>query len=170
MTLSSEALMPVSGQPCNSRQRLFVRYFTGILIDLVVLNLFVEYSDKVVIDSFSISLLAAVLLQVLLKATIAVEQWVAGFFKGKRGAVNTFLRFFFAWLVLFSSKFVILEAITLAFGDQVHFGGRFHGIVTLIVVIVAMLVAEEAIVRLYRALGDRTAAARLSGSDVADER
>ncbi|MGY1520048.1 hypothetical protein [Luteimonas sp. A482] len=170
MTLSSEALMPVTGQPFNNKQRLFVRYFTGILIDLLVLNLFVEYSDKVVIDSFSISLLAAVLLQVLLKATIAVEHWVSGFFKGKRGGVNTFLRFFFAWLVLFGSKFVILEAISLAFGDKVQFLGRFHGIVTLIVVIVTMLVAEEAIVRLYRALGEKPAAARLPGGDVADER
>ena len=80
------------------------------------------------------------------------------------------MRFFFAWLVLFGSKFVIMKAITLAFGDQVYFGGRFHGIVTLIVVIVTMLVAEEAIVRLYRALGEKPAAARAPGGDVADER
>ena len=44
----------------------------------------------------------------------------------------------------------------MAFGDKVRFGGAFHGIVTLIVVIVAMLVAEELIVRLYRKLGDNT--------------
>ena len=54
--------------------------------------------------------------------------------------------------MLFGSKFVILEALTLAFGDKVRFGGMFHGIVTLIVVIIVMLVAEEAIVRFYRKL------------------
>ncbi|MGD8533014.1 MAG: hypothetical protein PVG80_06650, partial [Gammaproteobacteria bacterium] len=48
----------------TTRQRLFNRYFTAILIDLVVLNLFVEYSEHVRIDSFTISLLAAFLLQV----------------------------------------------------------------------------------------------------------
>ena len=67
----------------------------------------------------------------------------------------TFWRWFSAWLVLFGSKFVILEAIAMAFGDQVYFGGVYHGIVTLIVVIIVMLIAEELVVRLYRKLGDR---------------
>lgn len=153
--MTSDALMPLSVEAPTNNQRLFVRYFTGILIDLVVLNLFVEYSGKVSVDSFTTSLLAAVLLQVLLKLTIAVEHRVAGFFKARPGGWMKFLRFFFAWLVLFGSKFVILEALALAFGDKVRFGGMFHGIVTLIVVVIAMLVAEEAIVRLYRRLGDK---------------
>lgn len=149
----SDELMPALAEPPSNKQRLFMRYFTAILIDLTVLNLFVEYSDKVTIDSFTISLLAAILLQVLLKLTIAVEHQVAVFFKARPGGFMRFLRFFFAWLVLFGSKFVILEAITFAFGDKVRFDGRFHGVVTLIIVIVAMLVAEELIVRLYRRLG-----------------
>lgn len=150
--MTSEALMPVSAEAPSNRQRLFVRYFTAILIDLVVLNLFVEYSDKVFVDSFTTSLLAAVLLQVLLKLTIAVEHRVAAFFNARPGGWMKFLRFFFAWLVLFGSKFVILEALAQVFGDKVRFSGVFHGIVTLIVVVIAMLVAEEAIVRLYRRL------------------
>jgi hypothetical protein len=154
--MTSEALLPATVEPPSNRQRLFVRYFTAILIDLVVLNLFVEYSGKVAIDSFTTSLLAAVLLQVLLKLTIGVEHRVAAYFKARPGGLMTFLRFFFAWVVLFGSKFVILEAIALAFGDKVRFEGVFHGIVTLIVVIVAMLIAEEFIVRLYRRLGDGT--------------
>lgn len=154
--MTSEALMPASAEAPSNRQRLFVRYFTAILIDLVVLNLFVEYWDHVSIDSFTTSLLAAIVLQVLLKLTIAVEHRVAAFFKSRPGGLMTFLRFFCAWLVLFGSKFVILEAITMAFGDEVRFSGAFHGIVALIVVIIAMLVAEEAIVRLYRRLGDKT--------------
>ncbi len=153
--MTSEALMPATAEAPSNRQRLFMRYFTAILIDLVILNLFVEYSKKVFIDSFTTSLLAAIVLQVLLKLTIAVEHWVAGFFKSKPGGFNTFLRFFFAWLVLFGSKFVILEAISLAFGDKVRFDGRFNGIITLIVVIVVMLVVEEVIVRIYRRLGDK---------------
>ena len=153
--MTTDALMPVSAEAPSNSQRLFVRYFTAILIDLVVLNLFVEYWDNVSIDSFTISLLAAVLLQVLLKLTIAVEHRVAAFFKARSGGLMTFLRFFFAWLVLFGSKFVILEALTFAFGDKVRFTGAFHGLVALIVVIIAMLVAEEAIVRLYRRLGER---------------
>ena len=155
-SLPTDVLMPATATAPTNRQRLFVRYLMAILIDLLVLNLFVEYWDKVTIDSFTTSLLAAVVLQVLLKATIAVEHRVAEFFKARADGFMRFLRFFFAWLVLFGSKFVILEAITQLFGDNVRFDGAFHGLVALIVVIIAMLVAEEAIVRLYRKLGDET--------------
>ena len=154
--MTTDALMPESALGYNNRQRLFMRYFTAILIDLVVLCLFDEYSDKVTVDTFTTSLLAAILLQILLKLTIAVEHRVAVFFKKRPGGFNKFLRYFFAWVVLFGSKFVILEAIALAFGDKVRFDGVFHGIVTLIIVVVAMLVVEELIVRLYRKLGDNT--------------
>ena len=57
--MSSEGLMPASAEVPSDRQRMFMRYFTAVLIDLVVLNLFVEYSDKVFVDSFTTSLLAA---------------------------------------------------------------------------------------------------------------
>jgi hypothetical protein len=152
MTTASNAFMPALADAPSNKQRLFVRYFTAILIDLVVLNLFAEYWKNVEIDSFSVSLLAAVLLQILLKLTIALEHRVAGYFKARPGAFMTFMRYFCAWLILFGSKFVILEAISFAFGTGVRFGGAFHGLVALIVVVVAMLIAEEAIVRLYRKL------------------
>ena len=147
-------LLPASAELPSTRQKLFMRYFTAILIDLTVLNLFVEYSENVVIDSFTISLFAAVLLQVLLKLTIALEHRVAAWFKAKPGGFAKFMRYFTAWLILFGSKFVILEALVLAFGDAVHFGGPWHGVVMLIVVVIAMLVAEEAVVQLYRRLTD----------------
>lgn len=136
----------------SPRQRAFLRYFTAVLVDLAVLGLFVEYSEHVTADSFTIMLLAAVLLQVLLKLTIVLEHRVAAFFNARQGGFARFMRFFAAWLVLFGSKFVILEALALAFGDRLSFGGRFNGIVTLIVVVVTMLVVEAALVKLYRRL------------------
>lgn len=151
-TDSVDVFEPASVQAINNRQRLFVRYLMATLIDLVVLNLFAEYSDKVVIASFTISLLAAILLQILLKATIALEHFVADFFKARQGGWATFMRYFSAWLILFGSKFVILEAIALTFGDKVHFEGAMHGVVALIILIVAMLAAEELVVRIYRRL------------------
>ena len=155
--MTSDALLPQTMAAPTNRQRLFIRYFTAILIDLVVLNLFVEYSGKVFIDTFTTSLLAAVLLQVLLKLTIAFEHKVMDWFKARGGGGwMTFLKYFVAWLILFGSKFVILEALAQAFGEKLRFDGIWHGIVTLIVVIVVMLIAEELIVRLYRKLGDKT--------------
>ena len=148
----TDTLMPIAAKIYSDRQRLFLLYFVGALIDLVVLGLFDQYSGKVHVDAFSTMVLAAVLLQLLLKATIAVEHWVAGHFKDKQGGWWKALRFFSAWLVLFGSKFVILEALDVAFGDKVAFEGMFHGIVWLIITVVTMVIVEELVVRFYRKL------------------
>ena len=152
-TTASGSLWETLEHTPSPRQRGFLRYLTAILVDLAVLNLFVEYWEHVAADSFTITLLAAVLLQVLLKLTIALEHRLAAFFNARQGAFARFMRFFTAWLVLFGSKFVILEALVFAFGDRLRFGGPFHGIVALIVVVVTMLVVEAAIVMFYRRLG-----------------
>ncbi len=62
------------------------------------------------------------------------------------------MRWFSAWLVLFGSKFVVLEAINLAFGDRVTFAGPVHGLIAMIVVLFVMVIAEEIILRMYRRL------------------
>lgn len=155
MSDDAERMMPATvfedSHLVNEGQKQFLRYYTGFLMDLVVLNLFAEWWSYVYVSSFTVSLLAALVLQALLKATIAVEHKVAVYWKSKGpGRFNTFMRYFGAWLVLFGSKFVILEAIVQIFGKQVHFLGMWHGVVTLIVVVVAMLIAEELMVRLFR--------------------
>lgn len=142
--LPAEAFLP------SDRQRLFVLFFTGTLIDLVVLGLFAQYSDKVHVDSFSTALLAAIVLQILLKATIAAEHRVLAKFKGKEGAAWKSLKYFTAWLILFGSKFVILEALSFVFGDTVRFEGVLHGLVWVIIVVVTMVIIEELVVRFYR--------------------
>lgn len=153
--MSSEPLPPATGQAPSNRQRLFARYFMAILVDLVVLNLFAEYSRHVAVDSFTTSLVVAVVLQVLLRLTMATEQRVAAFFKAREGRLMVFLRFFCAWLVMFGSKFVILEAVALASGGKVRFDGPFYGLAWLIVVLATMVCAEQAVVRLYRRLEER---------------
>jgi hypothetical protein len=137
----------------SPRQRVFLRYLTATLVDLVVLGLFAEYWEHFVVASFSVMLLAAVVLQVLLKLTIVLEHHVAAFFNARPGGFNKFMRFFTAWLILFGSKFAILEALALAFGDRLHFGGPWHGIVVLIVVVVALLAVEAILVKVYRRMG-----------------
>ena len=139
-------------QTLSTGQRVFLRYFTAILVDLVVLNLFAEYWEIVEVDSFMISLFAAVLLQVLLKLTIAIEHRIGAYFKTKDGAGARALHFLIAWLVLFGSKFVILAAVDFAFGEWILFGGPWHGVVAFIAVVVGMLAAEEGILRVYRRL------------------
>jgi hypothetical protein len=138
----------------TTSQKMFVRYLMATLIDLTVLNLFDEYWAHVAVGSFTISILAAILLQILLKATLALEHRVAAYFSSKSGGAAKFLRLFSAWLILFGSKFVMLGAIDLVFGDNVLFTGPLHGVVAFILVVVVMLVAEEAVARIYRRLSN----------------
>ncbi|MCV9966865.1 hypothetical protein OIU34_34010 [Pararhizobium sp. BT-229] len=142
--------LPATAEMLTTRQRLIVRYLFGVLIDLVVLGLFDEFSDSVTVASFSWALLAAILLQALLKGTLAIEHYVAVFFNARQGAFMKFMRFVGAWLVLFLSKFVIMEVITFVFGDRVRFEGMLHGVVPLIIVVTVMVIAEEVIVRFVR--------------------
>ena len=79
-TATTDEFMPATVYVSSNRQRLFLLYFVGALVDLVVLGLFDQYSDKVYVESFSTMLLASIVLQLLLKGTIAVEHWVASHF------------------------------------------------------------------------------------------
>src|SRR5262249_51369267 len=139
--LPAEAAMP------SDRQRLFLLFFTGTLIDLVILGLFNQYSEHVHVKDFTTLVWASIVLQILLKLTIAAEHRILALFKNKTGAAWKALKFFTAWLILFGSKFVILEAISLAFDRDVHFSGIFHGIVWLIIVVVTMVIVEELFLR-----------------------
>lgn len=137
----------------TKRQQLFLRACFAVLVDLAVLCLFAEFWELVHVEAFSLALLTAILLQVLLKASIALEHYVAGFFENMSGMKAKVLRVVSAWAILFVSKLIILQAISLAFGDKVHFSGPIHGVVAFIVVIVAMIAAEQLFLRTYHALG-----------------
>jgi len=137
----------------EDRQRIFVRYTYAILVDLVVLNLFNEYWDKVYIEDFSISLLTAILLQILLQLTIRFEHRIANYFKSRPGKNTKLLRGLSTWAVLFISKLIILEAIDFAFGDKVLFHGSLHGLIAFIVVVTAIIVAEKSVGAFYKKLG-----------------
>jgi hypothetical protein len=149
-TTASTSLWETLDHTPSPRQRSFLRYFTATLVDLVVLGLFAEYWEYVSVSSFTIIVLAAVLFQVLLKLTLALEHRVAAFFNARPGGFNKFMRFFTAWLIVFGSKFLILEVLVLAFGDRLRFGGPFHGVVALIAVVLVMLVVEAVLVKVYR--------------------
>jgi hypothetical protein len=132
----------------NNRQTLFIGYMLCVLIDLVVLNLYVEFWAKIVIDSFLISLGAAILLQLLLKLSLKAEHRIASYFNAKPGKGAKILRWFFAWVILFGSKFLMLEVIDQVFGEHVELGG----ILPFYAVAFSIIGAELIITRIYYAL------------------
>jgi len=139
----------------SDKQQIFVRYLAATLIDLVVLNLFDEYWDNVVVESFTISLLVAVILQVLLKFTIKIEHRVAKWFDSKSFKFKGFVKFMSLWTVLFGAKILILELLSLAFGDKMVFKGAWHGVIAFLVVVTVMILAEQLAVKINKSLGDK---------------
>lgn len=136
----------------SRRQQLFIKYTFFVLIDLTVLNLFNEYWSYVSIESFSISLLAALLLQILLQLTIAIEHRVSEYFKVKEGLRGKAFWIFSKWAILFISKVVILKSINYAFGDSFLFNGPVHGVVAFIIIVIAIIIAEQLFLRVYKSL------------------
>ena len=132
-------------------QERFTAWVTEVLIDIVVLNLFVEYAHAIVIDSFAISILTAILLKLMVDAVKGVEQGVSDYFAAKQGTVWKALRVAAVWLILFLSKFVILEAVNFVFGDHVELGS----FIEIVAIIVAMLAANAVLHGVYQRLGGR---------------
>jgi len=139
----------------SSKQQIFVRYLVATLIDLVVLNLFDEYWDNVIVGSFTISLLVAILLQALLKVTIKLEHRVAKWFDSKSFMFKRFTKFMTLWAVLFGAKVLILELLSLVFGDKMVFKGAWHGVIAFLVVVTVMILVEQLAVKINKSLQDK---------------
>ena len=133
------------------RQEIYISWTKDVLIYILVLNLFVEYAANIVIDSFTISIFTAIVLKILLEIILRFEHLVGDFFKARPGKVSNFLRIISTWLILFLSKFLILEVIDLIFGEHVELG-KFLDV---IVLVISLMVAREIFDRIYRALGER---------------
>jgi hypothetical protein len=142
----------------NTPQRLFVGYTLAVLVDLTVLNFFDEYWEFVNIESFTISFAAALLLQLLLKLSINAEHRIADYFKSKPGTAPKIYRGLSSYAILVGSKFVMLEAINLMFGDKVSFSGPLNGVVAFFAVVFTILVAEIVVSKIYFALSDKETA------------
>jgi len=140
---------PEQGINLNRPQVLYVYYLTAVLMDLVVLNLFAEFWDAVYIERFSISLLAAILLQAMLKASLVLEHRVG---EHAHALGGPYLRIASAWAILFVSKLAILWVLHLVLGDALHFAGPMHVVVPFVVVVLAMLGTEEVMRLIYRRL------------------
>ncbi|MPW37852.1 hypothetical protein [Vibrio sp. B1Z05] len=136
----------------NTPQRLFVGYTLAVLVDLTVLNFFDEYCQYVNIESFTISFIAAILLQLLLKLSIGLEHKLANYFKSKPGTAPKIYRGVSTYVILVGSKFVMLEAINIIFGEKVQFSGPFNGVVAFFAVVFVILIAEVTVSKIYFAL------------------
>jgi hypothetical protein len=144
MTEPDSALVGIS-----RRQALFADWMTDVLVYIVVLNLFVEYVDAIVIDSFTISILTAILLKAMLDRLVGLEHRVRAYFSAKEGTIFRVLSVVAVLSILFFGKLLILEVVNFVFGDHVELG-HFIDVVALII---AMMAARWFVQWIYERLG-----------------
>lgn len=156
MTPQEESALSLTDKVINRKQQLFVRYVSAVLIDLTVLSLFNEFlPEYLYIASFSLALLTAIMLQFLLQLTLKFEhKFSEYFFGGKSGLKVNIMRGVSVWAIIFISKLVMLKAISIAFGSDVHFGGPVHGVVAFIIIITTMILVEQVFIRIHARLGN----------------
>ena len=129
-----------------------------VFVYVVVLNLFVEYLPQVLSETFTLSVLTAILLKAVLEVVVAGKNRVKARFRAASTPGGKALAGILLWAVLFGSKFLVLEAVDLAFGDRVSLGGFFS--VTLLVL--ALLLARAGVRRLLQRPARTSRAARRS--------
>jgi len=134
----------------TQKQQRYISWTTDVLVYIVVLNLFVEFVDAIVIDSFWISILTAVLLKALLDVVIGLEHRVGAYFDKLGGSFFKFIGIASRLLILFTSKLIILEIVNIVFGDHVELG---H-FIDIIALIIAMMATKAIMVKLYQSLGE----------------
>ena len=117
-----------------------------VFVYVVVLNLAIEYVPAVISETFTLSLLTALLLKVVLEIVVIVKNRAKKRFLAAQTPARKVIAAVLLWLVLVGSKFVVLEAVAVVFGDSVSLGG-FFAVTGLILV---LLVSRAGVRRLLK--------------------
>jgi hypothetical protein len=111
---------------------------------VVVLNLAVEYLPAVISESFTLTLLTALLLKVALELVLVLKGRVVARFKAAETGPGKIAAGLLVWVVAAGSKLVVLWLVDVVFGDRVSLGGFLS--VTLLVV--CLLLSRSGVRRL----------------------
>ncbi len=120
-----------------------------VFVYVVVLNLAAEYLPNVVSESFTLSLLTAVMLKLVLEIVVVVKNRAKGRLHAATTPAGKAGGAVLLWLVLVGSKFLVLKLESLVFGDAISLGGFFS--VTLLIVV--LLLSRSAVRRLLAPVG-----------------
>jgi len=135
-----------------------------VFVYVAVLNLAIEYLPAVISESFTLSLLTAVLLKLSLELVLVVKARAMTRFRRAMTFRAKLTAGLLLWATAAGSKIVVLELVNLVFGDAVRLGG--FASVTLLVV--TLLLSRAAVRRLLAGGHDETG--NPAGTDPAPSR
>jgi hypothetical protein len=115
-----------------------------VFVYVVVLNLAIEYKPSVISESFTLSLLTAVLLKVALELVILLKGEILTRFRAADTRRGKLVAAVSLWVVAAGSKLVVLSLVDLVFGDAVSLGG----FISVTLLVLALLASRSAVRRL----------------------
>jgi hypothetical protein len=115
-----------------------------VFVYVVVLNLAVEYVPSVITEGFTLSLLTALLLKVVLEVVIHLKGRIVVRLRAATSRPAKVAIAMGFWVVAAGSKFVVLKLEDILFGDAVSLGG----FVSVTLLVVALLVSRAGVRRL----------------------
>ena len=115
-----------------------------VFVYVVVLNLAVQYVPSVISETFTLSLLTAVLLKIALEAVILLKSKILSRFRAATTRSERWATAALLWVAAAGSKIVVLEMVDLVFGDAVSLGN----FISVTLLVVALLLSRAAVRRL----------------------
>jgi hypothetical protein len=128
------------------RFRIDPAHLVDVLVYVVVLNLAAEHAPRVITESFTTSLLVALLLKGVLEVVLHAKTWARRRLAAATTPVGRVAGVLTLAVVLPGSKVLVLEAVALVFGDAVSLGGFW----SVTVLIITLLLARLGVRRLLR--------------------
>lgn len=123
-----------------------------MFVYVVVLNLAIEYLPAVLSESFTLSLLTAILLKLALEVVLIIKATAVARVRGATTVSAKLAAGLLLWVTAAGSKIVVLELVNLTFGEAVSLGG----FVSVTLLVVSLLLARATVRRLLEVGRDTT--------------
>ena len=114
-----------------------------------MIALFDEHYPSIYVETFTIALFMAIVMKALLVLVLRFEHVVSDFFKKmKQTSLVKVLSVLSAFLILFLSKFVILDILDIIFREKVEI----EGFIPLVLLIITMIAVEKGLEYAFKKL------------------
>jgi hypothetical protein len=144
VTGTDEAATAAPGRPVRRWLAARPEDVIDVFVYVVVLNLAVEYFPSVISETFTLSLLTALLLKLALEVVLRIKSRVLARYRAATTPRGKVLTAGALWVVAAGSKFVVLWLVDLFFGDSVSLGG----FIPVTILVVCLLLARGGVRRL----------------------
>ncbi len=112
-------------------------WVVDVAVYVVVLNLFVEHLPHVLSETFTLSLLTAVLLRLVLEVVVAAKSAVMARFRAADSLRARVLAGGMLWATAAGSKVAVLETVNVVFRDRVSLGGFWSATAVVVVLLLS---------------------------------